>query len=129
MKKTIMILITALPGTVLLTAFLLFAYPYGYSAAYSDFPIPKQAKIINTDITNGKTVEIYEWEPTSEDKGLPLTYQTVIRLNGWEKLEDSGHSITFKKDSNLVYISYSTDYLSVSFSHQEESDHTEGLIV
>lgn len=91
---------------------LIFLFSYEESEQFSGFPVPKTAELT----ANKSNFETYKWGPASEENGLPLRYQAIIKLWGWEKKEQEGALTVYEKDGKEVGIISLTDYLSVSTS-------------
>ncbi len=65
---------------------------------------------------NKSKLVAYNWGPASEENGLPLRYQAIIKLWGWEKKEREGSLTVYEKDGQEVDVNSQTDYLSLSTS-------------
>ncbi len=88
----------------LVALFIVLTFYYGQSfeeAIYTErFPIPPTAKI--SKISSLKLLETYQWEPASEENGLPLRYKLMIRLSGWKEIDRMGALTTYKKGNLTV---------------------------
>jgi hypothetical protein len=73
---------------------LIFLFSYRESEEFEGFPVPKTAELTE----NKSKLEKYKWGSASEENGLPLRYQLIIRLWGWEKKEQEGALSIYEKD-------------------------------
>ncbi|MCM3731528.1 hypothetical protein M3196_07615 [Fictibacillus nanhaiensis] len=89
---------------------LIFLFSFRESEEFKGFPVPKSAELIE----NKSKLEKYKWESASEENGLPLRYQLIIKLWGWEKKEQEGALSIYEKDGKEVGVISLTDYLSLS---------------
>ncbi|WP_298831037.1 hypothetical protein [uncultured Planococcus sp.] len=97
--------------SLFLIALLLFAggtfyyntfFSYETSEDYADFPIPKKAALIEKN----QDSRSYTWKKASEENGIPLSYEIVLKLSGWEKQEREGASVSYRKgDKHIDVIS------------------------
>lgn len=90
----------------------LFAIYFSFeeSKTFKGFPVPKYAELTSSS----ENLEEYDWGPASEENGLPLRYQAIIRLWGWEVKEVMGTLTVYHKDGQEVDLISQTDYLSLS---------------
>jgi len=101
-------------GLLLLTCLMGFFYVHSYKEAihFNEFPIPGNA--INTKTLPYLKAEGYTWNSASEEQGLPTRYLTIIRLNGWNKIDSPGYGLgsetAFEKNGQKVEIVSLTDY-------------------
>lgn len=111
-KINIKILSTVSAFVILISIPIIFLFSYEESEQFEGFPVPKAA-----DLTANKSnLESYKWGPASEENGLPLRYQAIIRLWGWEKKEQEGALTVYEKDEKKVDLVSLTNYLSLSTS-------------
>ncbi len=95
-------------GVVAILLFIFFSFEE--SETFKGFPVPKYAELTSS---NGN-LEEYHWGPASEENGLPLRYQTIIRLWGWKVKEVMGTLTVYHKDGQEVDVISQTDYLGLS---------------
>jgi hypothetical protein len=95
---------------LLISITFIFLFSFRESEEFKGFPVPKTAKM-----TEKKSkLEKYKWGAASEENGLPLRYQLIIKLWGWEKKEQEGALSIYEKDGKEVGVISLTDYLSLS---------------
>lgn len=82
---------------------------YNPSKELFNFPVPKHAELVE-ETTHGKT---YEWSHVSEEDGLPVAYELVLKVNGWEKGESEGSSVYYIKDNHQIDVISHTDLLTL----------------
>ena len=83
---------------ILIIVSIIFLFSYQESEKFEGFPVP-----IGAELTSIKgRYESYKWEAASEENGLPLRYQAIIRLWGWEKKEQEGALTVYEKDGREV---------------------------
>lgn len=100
-------------SAILLILTALFFFSYKESETFKGFPVPKTADL--TKVESG--LETYDWGPASEENGLPLRYQAMIRLWGWKKTGGEGALTIYEKDGAEVELLSLTDYLGLSSSN------------
>jgi hypothetical protein len=89
---------------------IIFLFSYRESEEFKGFPVPKTAELTE----NKSKLEKYNWGSASEENGLPLRYQLMIKLWGWEKKEQEGAYSIYVKDGEEVGVTSLTDYFSLS---------------
>jgi hypothetical protein len=102
----------AIAVAILLFSLLAFLITFEESAEFKGFPVPKMAKLTQQQ----HNLESYDWGSASEENGLPLRYQAIIRIWGWKKIEQEGALTVYEKDGRQVEVVSLTDYLSLSSS-------------
>jgi hypothetical protein len=96
-------------GLLIVITFI-FLFSFRESEEFKGFPVPKTA-----ELTEKKSkLEKYKWDSASEENGLPLRYQFMIKLWGWEKVDQMGALTTYEKNGAQVGVISLTDYLSLS---------------
>ncbi|WP_261384240.1 hypothetical protein [Planococcus sp. CPCC 101016] len=73
-------------------------FSYQASEAFSGFPIPKKAELLEEN----QDARIYNWKKASEENGIPLGYELVLKLNGWDKQEREGASVSYTKGEKHI---------------------------
>ncbi|MEK4628878.1 hypothetical protein MKZ17_11790 [Solibacillus sp. FSL R7-0682] len=73
-----------------------------------NFPIPKAA-ILNKD---SPLANDYYWEP-SRGTSIPITYQLIIKKQGWKKIEQEGQSVTYEKQGKIVSLAVHENYFTL----------------
>jgi hypothetical protein len=97
------------PGLLISITFI-FLFSFRESQEFKGFPVPKTA-----ELTEKKSkLEKYKWDSASEENGLPLRYQLIIKLWGWDKREQMGALSIYEKNGEEVGVISLTDYLSLS---------------
>ncbi|MGI2326802.1 hypothetical protein [Planococcus sp. YIM B11945] len=81
---------------------------YERSAAYSGFPIPKGAELMDKNSYGSN----YTWDKASGDEGIPFSYRLVLKAYGWEEVPGDMTPIYQKGDKKIDLIT-STDYLGI----------------
>lgn len=84
-------------------------FAYHSSKELFNFPVPKHAELIEEN-TNCKT---YEWSHASEENGIPVAYELVLKVNGWEKGESEGSSVYYIKGNHQIDVISNTDLLTL----------------
>lgn len=75
---------------------------------FANFPVPKDAKLMKSD----EKVTVFSWSKVSFENGLPLTYETYLMKNGWEKeMEDT--IFIFRKDDQEIQLTTHTDEFTI----------------
>jgi hypothetical protein len=95
---------------ILISIPFIFLFPYRESEEFKGFPVPMTAELTE----NKSKLEKYNWGSASEENGLPLRYQLIIKLWGWEKKEQEGALSIYEKNGIEVGVISLTDYLSLS---------------
>ncbi|MDM5248604.1 hypothetical protein [Lysinibacillus sp. G4S2] len=101
--------------TVVLLIFLGISYyfvatsKYELSGKYSDFPIPRSAKLIQEN----EDISVYEWSKSSDLNGIPFSYSLIIRVNGWEKVVREGTLTIYEKDRVQIHLSSGRDEIVI----------------
>ncbi|NYF23286.1 hypothetical protein [Sporosarcina sp. JAI121] len=81
-------------------------------AIYSEgFPVPGKARIVK--VSSVKSFESYSWKPASEENGLPIRYQLIIRLSGWKKVNQVDGMTTYEKEGQKVDIVSRNNHLGI----------------
>lgn len=58
------------------------------------FPIPIKAELVQ----ESERVKSYNWSRASEENGIPLDYEIVLKLNGWKKENEKGLTYYIQKE-------------------------------
>lgn len=109
MKKIfggVLALLLVMGGIFYFTTF----FAYQPSEDLFNFPIPKNAELVH-ESKNGKT---YTWSKASEEKGIPLGYEIVLKANEWEKEEREGASVYYTKGNHQIDVISQTKQLTLS---------------
>lgn len=77
------------------------------SAALSGFPVPKSAILTEEN----EVAKLYEWNRASEENGIPLGYEVVLKANGWEKGSRQGASVRYTKGQEQIDVISATNRL------------------
>lgn len=62
------------------------------------FPIPITAELVQ----ESERVKSYNWSRASEENGIPLDYEIVLKLNGWKKGEREGANVLYTKGNHTI---------------------------
>ncbi|MGE6486990.1 hypothetical protein [Paenisporosarcina sp. NPDC076898] len=84
-------------------------FAYQSSKELFNFPVPKHAELVE-ESTQGKT---YEWSHVSEEHGIPVAYEVVLKVNGWEKGQREGDSVYYIKGNHQIDVISHTDLLTL----------------
>jgi hypothetical protein len=95
---------------LLISITFIFLFSFRESEEFKGFPVPKTAELIEKK----SKLEKYKWDSASEENGLPLRYQIIIKLWGWDKREQMGALSIYEKNGEQVGVISLTDYLSLS---------------
>ena len=71
---------------------------YETSEELYDFPIPIKAELTQ-EFDQTKS---YNWSRASEENGIPLDYEIILKINGWKKGEREGASISYTKGNHTI---------------------------
>ncbi|WP_188206658.1 hypothetical protein [Alkalibacillus aidingensis] len=102
-------------GLLFLITFLLIIGPVYYLSLYESsvelngFPVPKSAEMIE-ELESGHS---YHWSKASEENGIPLGYELVIKANGWTKGKREGSYVTYTKGNQEINLFTQTEHLKV----------------
>ncbi|MFB6467876.1 hypothetical protein ACE38V_13885 [Cytobacillus sp. Hz8] len=89
---------------------------YKLSEKYSDFPIPKSAKLLIEDEEHSR----YKWNKSSDINGIPLSYRLIIATNGWKKEVREGTLTTYEKDG--VKINFNATLTTIEIDKVNKED-------
>ena len=71
---------------------------YETSEDFYGFPLPKKAELVQAfDQTKS-----YNWSRASEENGIPLDYEIILKINGWKKGEREGASVLYTKGNHTI---------------------------
>lgn len=76
---------------------------------FYDFPVPKNAKVVQEN----EKVKNYTWSEESEENGIPLGYELVLKLNGWEKGERDGASVIYTQRNHKIDLIFTSKHLTI----------------
>jgi len=89
-----------------------FGLAFRGSAVNNNFPVPKGAELTRQEIKEG--YEQYEWNPASEENGLPVYYMIVIRIWGWKQESRFGATTYYEKQRAKISVTSLTECLFIS---------------
>lgn len=73
------------------------------------FPVPNHAVLVKEHEV-GKN---FEWSRASEEHGIPLDYELVLKLRGWDKGEREGAAVEYTKGDHVITLISQTDILDL----------------
>lgn len=97
MKKKfrwIIAIIVILVGGILVSS----NFIYKTSEDFYGFPIPIKAKLVQ----ESEVMKNYNWSRASEENGIPLDYEIILKINGWEKGDREGASVVYTKENHTI---------------------------
>ncbi|MCM3745385.1 hypothetical protein M3193_14760 [Sporosarcina luteola] len=108
MKNKISIVVIS---TIVIGGILFFATYLAYEEnnKFFNFPIPKNAELLN----DKDDVAVYNWSKASEEDGIPLMYEIIIKSKGWSKAGREGASTFYEKEGHRIDLISQTDQLTL----------------
>lgn len=76
---------------------------------FYDFPVPKNAKVVHQN----ENVKNFTWSEEAEENGIPLGYEFVLKLNGWEKGKRDGASVMYTKRNHKIDLIFTSKHLTI----------------
>ena len=88
----------AILGIVLGIVFVSLNLIYETSEELYGFPIPIKAELTQ-EFNQTKS---YNWSRASEENGIPLDYEIILKINGWKKGQREGASVSYTKGNHTI---------------------------
>ena len=82
-------------------------FAYTPAKGLYNFPVPVAAEL--TD--DNEMAQLYDWNQASEEKGIPFTYEMMLKVHGWEKGPRQGASVVYSKGDTKIDLIASTNRL------------------
>ena len=99
MKKKVKWIIVTFIGIIFISS----NYIYEKSEDLYGFLIPIKAELVQeNELVKGYKMKGYNWARASEENGIPLDYEIILKINGWEKGERLGACVIYKKRNHTI---------------------------
>lgn len=94
-----------------------FWFSFEKSTLSPQIPVPKMATY--QSYQSDYQTETYEWKSVTEERGIPIRYQTMLRLNGWKREITLGQMTVYRRGDEEFYLLTRDGEFSIRKSHQK----------